>query len=180
MRHTKHIVGGFLIAALTISGVVAVDALGTIDRAARVGTPALRVDPPPSPSTSTSIASDLSLVVDLINAERAQRGLPPLVWHDQVAAAATVHSTDMAAHGVMSHTGSDGSDAGDRLHREGFDWSAWGENIAAGFRSARPVFDAWMASAGHRRQILGNFTYVGVAAVAGADGTPYWTLDFAS
>jgi uncharacterized protein YkwD len=119
-------------------------------------------------------------VVDLVNAERRRNGLAPTAWHPQVAAAALAHSSDMAARGVMSHTGSDGSNTGDRLRRAGFEWTAWGENVAAGFTDAAAVFNAWMGSSGHRRQILGNFTYVGVAAVAATDGTPYWTLDFAS
>ena len=79
----------------------------------------------------------------------------------------------------MTHTGSDGSDAGDRLTRAGFVWRAWGENVAAGYTSVQSVFDGWMASAAHKAQILGNFAYVGMAAVASSTGTVYWTLDFA-
>ena len=36
----------------------------------------------------------------------------------------------------MTHTGSDGSDAGQRISREGYRWSAWGENVAVGYPHA--------------------------------------------
>ncbi len=175
---TKFFVGGLLVAATSISGVIAVEAVG-IGRAATATSRAERVDPPAAPVVSAD-QFGVQTVVQLVNAERQRNGLAPTTWHAQVAAAALAHSTDMAARGVMSHTGSDGSNAGDRLRRAGFEWTAWGENVAAGFTDGAAVFNAWMASPGHRRQILGNFTYLGVAAVASADGTPYWTLDFAS
>jgi uncharacterized protein YkwD len=79
----------------------------------------------------------------------------------------------------MTHTGSDGSDAGDRLLRAGFDWHAWGENVAAGQTTVKQAFDAWMGSDGHRAQILGNFTVIGLGAAQGSSGNIYWTLDFA-
>lgn len=172
--HTKHFVGGLLVAAATISGVVAVDALGHVDRAATATSPARRVDVPDAPP------SQFEAVVTLANRERASRGLAPVAWHPAVAAAAQAHSADMAEHRRMSHTGSDGSDAGDRLRRAGFDWTSWGENIAAGFDDPAQVFAAWMASPGHRRQILGDFQYIGVAAVPGPDGRLYWTMDLAN
>jgi uncharacterized protein YkwD len=175
--HTKFFVGGLLVAATTIGGVVATEAAGQIGRAATASTRAQRLD---APEAAPSDQRGIHEVVELANVERQRRGLAPLTWHDQVAAAALVHTADMAARGVMSHTGSDGSNAGDRLRRAGFAWTAWGENIAAGFDAGAAVFDAWMASPGHRSQILGNFTYVGVAAVASPSGTPYWTMDFAS
>ena len=118
-------------------------------------------------------------MLELVNAERAARDLAPFAWNDRVAAAALAHSIDMADRGVMSHTGGDGSSAGDRLRRAGFAWNAWGENVAYGYRDAPSVVAGWMASSGHRRQMLGDYTYIGVAAVAG-DGTLYWTMDFAS
>ena len=38
----------------------------------------------------------------------------------------------------MTHTGSDGSDAGQRISREGYRWSAWGENVAMGYPRRGP------------------------------------------
>ena len=139
--------------------------------------PARRVASPPAAVRGARARPDRSQVVELINIERARAGLPALVWHDQVAAAAF---SPLRRHGrppnAMSHTGSDGSDAGDRLAALGFRWAAWGENVAAGYTTAEPLFDAWMASSGHRRQMLGEYTYIGIGVAAAADGTVYWTL----
>jgi uncharacterized protein YkwD len=152
-----------------------VDALSVIRQPATVSKRAVRVDPPLAGPNS----GDVTTVLGLINTARARAGLGPVSWHDQVTAAATAHSRDQATMNRMSHTGSDGSDAGDRLTRAGFVWRAWGENVAAGYTSVQSVFDGWMASPSHKSQILGNFLYIGMAAVASSTGTVYWTLDFA-
>ena len=63
--------------------------------------------------------------------------------------------------------------------RAGFVWHAWGENVAAGYTSVPSVFDGWMASPGHKAQILGDYLYIGMGVSASPTGTVYWTLDFA-
>ena len=151
------------------------DALSGIGQAATASKRADRVDPPQSgPNTG-----DVGAIIGLINTARAGVKLAPVAWQEQLAAAAMAHSTDQAAMNRMSHTGSDGSDAGDRLTRAGFVWRAWGENVAAGFATVQSVFAGWMASPGHKAQILGDYAYIGLAARASSGGTVYWTLDFA-
>jgi uncharacterized protein YkwD len=118
-------------------------------------------------------------VLGMVNTARRNAGVAPVTWNAQVAAAAQAHSADMAAMNRMTHAGSDGSDAGDRLLRAGFVWLAWGENVAAGQSSVQSAFDAWMGSAGHRAQILGSFTVIGLGAAQASSGTIYWTLDLA-
>lgn len=77
----------------------------------------------------------------------------------------------------MSHTGSDGSNAGARLRANGGSFSTWAENVAAGYGSAAGVVDGWMNSSGHRANILNpSMTQIGVAAATAADGTTYWTM----
>jgi hypothetical protein len=44
--------------------------------------------------------------------------------------------------------------AWDRMEFEGYDWEMAGENIAAGFESARATFDALWRSAGHRANLV--------------------------
>lgn len=81
----------------------------------------------------------------------------------------------------MTHTGSDGSDAGTRISRAGYAAGTWGENVAAGFGSADSVVEGWMNSSGHRANILnGAYTQIGVAVAYSADGTPYWTMVLAA
>ncbi len=137
--------------------------------AARLAVPV--ASPPP---VSQSEAAGRALV-EMLNAERARRGLSAVSWHGQVAAAASAHSADMAGSRRMSHTGTDGSNAGQRLERTGFVWGSWAENVGAGYPNATAMFDGWMTSAGHRENMLGQFRYVGVAAIEGG-GAIYWTL----
>lgn len=175
MLFTKRFVGGLLVAATLTTGMMTADALSGIGNAATASKRAVRVDPPQAGANT----GDVRAIIGLINTARAGAGLAPVAWHDQVAAATMAHSIDQAVMNRMTHTGSDGSDAGDRLTRAGFVWRAWGENVAAGFTTVQSVFDGWMASPGHKAQILGDFVYIGMAASASSTGTVYWTLDFA-
>ncbi len=65
-------------------------------------------------------------------------------------------------------------------------WRA-GENLAWGIgeqATVRAVFQAWMRSSGHRRNILGGYTDMGlgfeVGTLAGRDGTHVWAQHFGS
>jgi uncharacterized protein YkwD len=84
----------------------------------------------------------------------------------------------MAASGVMSHTGPDGSTMTSRVEAAGYEWSTLGENIARGQSDAASVMESWMNSPGHRANILNcSFTELGVGVHFG-DGGPWWTQDF--
>lgn len=128
-------------------------------------------------------AQDTSRVLDLVNGHRAVAGLAPLARVAELDSAALRHSRDMALGNFMSHTGSDGSSAGERIQAAGYDWSSYGENVAAGFATAESVVAAWMNSPSHRDNILGaHFRHLGVAAAFQATSRYgyYWTLDLAS
>lgn len=100
----------------------------------------------------------------------------PVVWNDTLEKAAQNHSDDMDKKGFFSHTGSDGSSAGDRITDVGYFWSTYGENIAAGYSSEQTVIQGWLDSDGHCKNIMnGNFTEMGIAT-KGA----YWTQVFAA
>lgn len=116
----------------------------------------------------------------IINLARLQRGLPIYFWNDQVAAAATGHSVDMAARGRLDYLSGDGVDAGVRLQRAGVAWTTWGENIGAGFDDPQVLFNAWVNSPSHQAHLFGGYTYIGIGVAATPDGVAYWTLDVAS
>ena len=123
-------------------------------------------------------------LVDLANAERAVRGLPLLEMDVRLMQAAQRHSDDMAAHDFLSHTGSDGSDPSERIEAAGYlDWDWWGENAGAGYPTPESVVAGWLASAGHRANLLSPvFDHVGVgyAERAGTRYGRYWTQVFGS
>ncbi|MCB4379480.1 CAP domain-containing protein [Synechococcus sp. MU1644] len=89
-----------------------------------------------------------------INAERDAQNRAPLIYDSTLEAAARAHAQDMATAGFFAHTGSDGSDIGQRLDRVGYRYCFGAENIAAGQRSLAEVMTSWMGSRGHRRNIL--------------------------
>jgi hypothetical protein len=128
-------------------------------------------------------AQDAGQVLALVNEQRAIAGLAPLARVAELDAAALRHSKDMAEGDFMSHTGSDGSNPGQRITASGYRWTSYGENVAVGFPSAESVVAAWMQSPGHRANILGaGFRHLGAAVVSRSDrrfGT-YWTLNLAS
>ena len=129
---------------------------------------------PPAPPPPASTSSD---AIALTNQARANAGLAALSANGALNNAAAAHSADQAARNQMTHTGSNGSNAGDRIRAAGYSPSTWGENIAAGYTSASSVVAGWMASSGHRANILNPaFTQIGVASATAADGTRYWTM----
>jgi len=133
-----------------------------------VGAFAEQCAPPPSPQQQ---------VVSQTNQRRAERGLPALSVNSRLTTAAQQHSADQANRNHMTHTGSDGSNAGQRITAQGYRWSAWAENVAAGQRDATAVMDAWMNSSGHRANILSTkVTQIGVGLAYSSDNTPYWTM----
>ena len=106
---------------------------------------------------------------------------PALTWNSPLTQAADVHSRDMVANNFFSHTGANGSNAGQRITAAGYNWSTYGENIAAGQSSINQVVDGWMASDGHCANIMNAaFADIGVVCVAGDAATTYgtyWTMD---
>ncbi len=140
--------------------------------------PTTRCAPAPAPAAGLSPA--LQQVVDLTNQHRAAAGLPALTVDQRLVNAAQAHSNDMAAHNLMSHTGGDGSDPGQRITAAGYTWRAWAENVAAGFPDAASVDQGWWNSPGHRDNMLStSVTQIGVGLAYSATGVPYWTQDYA-
>ncbi|MEW2619279.1 CAP domain-containing protein [Streptomyces sp. NPDC048106] len=131
---------------------------------------------PTAPAATTAASGVTAQIVQLVNAERAKAGCQPLTLNAKLTKAAQDHSADMAAHQNMSHTGSDGSDPGTRITAAGYTWSAYGENVAYGYSTAGEVMAGWMASPGHRANILDcGFQEIGVGL---AQPGSYWTQDF--
>jgi uncharacterized protein YkwD len=166
-------VGVLVVVGATTGGALAAVALDRVGEAATVRAPAQRVAPP---AATDPIPADVAAVVTVVNDERVRLGLTPYEWHADVAEAAQGHSDYMAARARVSHSGSGGSNAGDRLTAAGFQWSGWGENLAAGQVDVGALFQDWWESTAHRPQLIGDWTYIGVGMAQSANGTPYWTL----
>ena len=115
-------------------------------------------------------------VVALVNAARADYGLDPVVPIPVLDTAATVRAEEITQ--VFSHTRPDGRPCQTALDDAGAAWRTCGENIAYGYPDPAAVMDGWMASDGHRANILNaSFDAMGVGVVW-EGGTLYWTQVF--
>ncbi len=120
-------------------------------------------------------------VLALTNAHRDSLGLGPLAPSASLTDAATWKAAHMAAYEYMSHDDPAppvGRSWDQRIRDCGYSSGA-GENIAYGYRSPQAVFQGWLDSAGHRRNIENpSYKVIGVGAAVNADGTPYWAQVF--
>ncbi|ANZ34708.1 hypothetical protein BBK82_00045 [Lentzea guizhouensis] len=131
---------------------------------------------------ATAAADPRADIVTLTNAERAKAGCGALKRHTALDTAAQSHSADMAKHNYFSHTGRDGSSPTARMQRAGYPRNTGtGENIAAGYPTAAETVKGWLASAGHRRNML-NCAYksigVGYSPATTATYKHYWVQNF--
>lgn len=132
------------------------------------------------PDRNVAAANQLeSLVFVELNKVRKAHGLKSLRRSSPLAAAADTHSRAMGAHGFFAHESRDGSVFWKRVKRfydsRGFgSWSV-GENLlwsTPGIDAARAL-ELWMASPGHRKNILTpRWREIGLSAVTvtGAPG----------
>jgi len=120
-------------------------------------------------------------VLDLTNAEREKAGLAPLTASPELQDAAQSYSQVLASTGCFEHTCGSVPNFADRDGQAGYTgWTALGENIAAGYPTPEAVVAGWMASPGHRANILSpNFTELGVGLTSADNrfGT-YWAQEF--
>jgi uncharacterized protein YkwD len=104
----------------------------------------------------------LAATLCLVNGERARFGAPPLVEDARLQSAAEAHSRDMVEGDYFEHVGPSGQTPLARIRAAGFIPNSTvgfviGENIAWGtlwLASPREIVKAWMASPGHRANIL--------------------------
>jgi len=124
-----------------------------------------------------------SKILQLVNSVRqtgcncgntAMPAVAVVTWNDKLAKAAYDHSVEMKSNDYFSHTGLNGSDAGERITAAGYAWKTYGENIAKGYTTEQAVDNGWLNSEGHCKNIMGaNFKEMGVGRQDN-----YWTQDF--
>lgn len=136
-------------------------------------------------------AIDPFRVLHGINSARQQYRIAPLAVHGALSQAAVEQARYMWTTDVLSPTGANGSDGGQRIRAAGFNWSAWGECIAWASTTDHPQFLAsddqivedWLNGSFNRALILDpHFTHVGVGVWHGLRNgvyKAYWCAVFA-
>jgi uncharacterized protein YkwD len=105
-------------------------------------------------------------VYDLINAERALVGLPPVEWLEEITRVAAEFSFEMACFDRISHHGRDGFLYPVRLQRAGLLFSSSNEMIYAGNGGPRGAVQWWMGSTIHKPIMLSErYSKVGIGYV---------------
>lgn len=169
--------------ALALIGTVALPTL------ACVGGPRYRVvtnrqdppdpsDPPPRPKRREVAEDAIEQLLAAHNAERKKAQLTKLVVNKRLTASAEAHAKDMADRRKMDHKGGDGSTPFDRIKSQGYNYRRAAENIAFGQYEVDVLMDGWMNSPGHKKNILGRFSQVGMAYATDKNGIPYWCVNF--
>ncbi|KAJ1923907.1 hypothetical protein IWQ60_005569 [Tieghemiomyces parasiticus] len=133
--------------------------------------PAVNVKYSKSSSQSDSGLNE-QLMLELVNAERAKQGLSALVINPALSKMALDQCQHQKSIEKMTHDNPAGSMLS-RAAKAGVKLSGVAENVFAGVKSEQEAVDGWMASPGHKANILGNYNAMGVARVG-----IYWTQNF--
>ncbi len=126
--------------------------------------------------SSSLFATEISQksIVALTNAARSASGLNTLEVNDKLTRAAQAKAQDMLNNQYFAHTSPAGIRPWDWIKQTGYTYLYSGENLAVHYETAEAVQDGWMASPGHRANILNpHYTQIGVAISNGAfEGVP--------
>lgn len=132
--------------------------------------------------TSSDLGAIRAATLCLVNHERLLHGLRPLKPNGHLQLSAQSHTDSMVEESYFGHYGPAGQTPADRMKASGYIYSSSigysiGENIAWGtlrLSTPKAIVEAWMASPGHRENILSptyRDTGIGVLpALPGADG----------
>ena len=128
--------------------------------------------------TTQSVSAQEQKMANLLNQDRKNNGRATLTLDAELSLIARIKSADMRDQGYFAHESPTYGDVRAMLRRFGYPFSAAGENIAhhANVDKAQAAF---MTSAGHRKNILGAWTKVGIGIVEDAQGYIYATQIFA-
>lgn len=108
---------------------------------------------------------------DLVNAERAARGLTAFAWDGSLELCAQIRATEIVS--SFSHTRPNNT-----LYYTVNSDLMWAENLAKGYADASSLVAAWMNSPTHAANILDGELATCSIAVYESDGTLYFAQEF--
>lgn len=119
-------------------------------------------------------------VLELVNLERAQRDLQPVVASNELSKVAEDYACRMITEGFFGHRDpATGDGPSQRAISAKYTFFAIGENLAAGPRTSAEVMKVWMDSPSHRAIILDpTWRDLGIAVRTGGEYAIYWVQEF--
>ena len=132
----------------------------------------LEITVAPSRDDLSPVASEAEAeqrMLELVNQDRADAGLPALAWDERAADVARAHSREMLATGDVAHVSQTTGTAADRVKAAGIKTAAVLENIARAYGVAEAEAGL-MNSPGHRANLMSkSVTHIGVGIVFGEE-----------
>jgi|CXWL01.1.fsa_nt_gi uncharacterized protein YkwD len=119
-------------------------------------------------------------VLQLVNLERADAGLAPVVADSTLQKIADDFACRMIVEEFFGHTDPEnGHGPGDRAEMGKYAFYAIGENLAAGQETPAEAMRVWMESPAHRDIILDEkWSEVGLSVRFGGEFSIYWVQEF--
>ena len=116
-------------------------------------------------------------VLTMLNQARKAEGLGELTMDNgNMMKGAKIRAKEITIH--WAHERPDGESWNTIFNEEGIKYNARGENLADGYTTAQEVFDGWMASPGHKANIMEpRFTHISIACLE-YEGHFYWVQLF--
>lgn len=111
---------------------------------------------------------DEQSLIRLTNQERTKNGLTPLNSNSLLNNAARQKAYDMLSKNYWSHYAPDGTSPWSFFDKNGYKYRFAGENLAKNFSTSSGVVAGWLASQGHKENLLNDkYTDMGMAVVEG-------------
>ncbi len=118
---------------------------------------------------ATRLFADVSsqFVIALTNQERQAQGLQPLAENQFLDKAACQKAQDMVQNKYFAHTSPQGIDPWYWFRQAGYQYANAGENLAIDFYESEDLMRAWVNSPSHRKNLLGNYSDIGLCVLQG-------------
>ena len=117
-------------------------------------------------------------VLKYTNQYRKSKGMNTLEMRDDLNAIARKHSEDMASGRTsLGHSGYNQRVAKVKRTVKPCDGFV-AENVAYGASNGKEVFDIWKKSSGHRKNMLGDYKFIGIGTARNKKGVIYYTQIF--
>ncbi|TPW78472.1 cellulase family glycosylhydrolase [Schumannella sp. 10F1B-5-1] len=126
--------------------------------------------PPAHAALPASKTQIIQTILRDTNEIRRSVGLSPLILNTAINTVAENWSKQQAANGAMSHNPNYSKQIPSG-------WRGAAENVAYGYRYTE-VTTAWKNSPGHYKNIVGDYTDIGIGIAESANGTLYYTQNF--
>lgn len=133
------------------------------------------------PVVSNQVEEGLTIsgIISATNVERKKNGLSELIKDPQLSKAAEIKLQDMFQKQYFQHVSPSGDSVSDVVRKTGYEYIVVGENLALGvFAGDDQVVAAWMASPGHKKNILDSrYQEIGLAVGQGNyQGRKQWLI----